>query len=122
MTSVAVPQTTLLHAWQPVLRFGLLGGVVAVYLCLVGIVPTFNERPLIEGVVSSARPRSCSRRSPPATSRPPAPRPTGGASRSLPGRSRAAWADRSSPCWSWSGRPWISGPCSSMRRRTSTTP
>ncbi len=52
MTSVAAVQTSRLHAWQPVLRFGLLGGVVALYLCLVGIVPTFNERPLVDGVIS----------------------------------------------------------------------
>lgn len=41
-----------LRAWRPVLRIGLIGGVVALYLCLVGIVPTFDERPLIAGVIS----------------------------------------------------------------------
>jgi branched-chain amino acid transport system permease protein len=46
------PGTAAAGAWQPVLRIGLLGGAVAVYLCLVGIVPTFNERPLIAGVIS----------------------------------------------------------------------
>jgi len=40
------------RAWWPIVRIGLLGGVVAVYLCLVGIVPTFDERQLIAGVIS----------------------------------------------------------------------
>ena len=35
-----------------VLRIGLLGGAIAIYLCLVGIVPVFATRPLIVGVVS----------------------------------------------------------------------
>ncbi|MEX1171301.1 MAG: hypothetical protein WEG56_01695 [Chloroflexota bacterium] len=33
------------------LRTGLLGGAIAIYLCLVGIVPIFHDRPLIVGVV-----------------------------------------------------------------------
>jgi branched-chain amino acid transport system permease protein len=37
---------------QMVLRLGVLGGAVAIYLCLVGIVPVFADRPLIVGVVS----------------------------------------------------------------------
>lgn len=37
---------------QTLLRAGALGGAVAVYLCLVGIVPEFAARPLIGGVVS----------------------------------------------------------------------
>ena len=45
------PQARI-RTWFPVVRIGLLGGVVAVYLCLVGIVTTFNERPLIAGVLS----------------------------------------------------------------------
>lgn len=36
---------------RTLLRTGLLGGAVAIYLCLVGIVPVFHERPLIVGVV-----------------------------------------------------------------------
>lgn len=47
----AAPQARS-RAWLPVIRIGLLGGVVAVYLCLVGIVTTFNERELIAGVIS----------------------------------------------------------------------
>ncbi len=31
---------------------GVLGGAIAIYLCLVGIVPVFADRPLIVGVVS----------------------------------------------------------------------
>lgn len=36
---------------RTLLRTGLIGGIVAVYLCLVGIVPVFHDRPLIVGVV-----------------------------------------------------------------------
>ena len=36
---------------RTLLRTGLLGGAVAVYLCLVGIVPVFADRPLIVGIV-----------------------------------------------------------------------
>ena len=38
--------------WRPVVRVGLFGAIIAIYLCLVGIVPVFNQRPLINGVVS----------------------------------------------------------------------
>jgi branched-chain amino acid transport system permease protein len=42
------------RGWHPqkLLRIGVLGGFVAIYLCLVGIVPVFGERPLVRGVVS----------------------------------------------------------------------
>jgi branched-chain amino acid transport system permease protein len=40
------------RSWRPVIRVGLIGAVVAVYVCLVGIVPIFDERPLIAGVIS----------------------------------------------------------------------
>ena len=33
------------------IRIGVLGGGIAIYLCLVGIVPVFATRPLIVGVV-----------------------------------------------------------------------
>lgn len=36
---------------RTLLRAGVLGGAVAVYLCLVGIVPVFADRPLVVGVV-----------------------------------------------------------------------
>ena len=39
-------------AWRDVIRIGLLGGTVALYLCLVGIVPVFHERQLIAGVIT----------------------------------------------------------------------
>jgi branched-chain amino acid transport system permease protein len=39
-------------AWRPVLRMGLIGLVVTVYLCLVGIVGTFSSRPIVAGVIS----------------------------------------------------------------------
>ena len=39
-------------AWPAVVRVGLIGAVVAIYLCLVGIVPIFEERPLINGSIS----------------------------------------------------------------------
>lgn len=38
--------------WRTLVTTGLLGGAVAVYLCLVGIVPIFASRPLIVGVAS----------------------------------------------------------------------
>jgi len=37
--------------WRAVVRTGVLGGAVALYLCLVGIVPVFATRPLIVGVI-----------------------------------------------------------------------
>ena len=39
-------------AWRDVIRIGLIGGAVALYLCLVGIIPVFHERPLIAGVIT----------------------------------------------------------------------
>jgi branched-chain amino acid transport system permease protein len=38
--------------WTEVVRMGLLGGVVAVYLCLAGLVGIFSERAIITGVIS----------------------------------------------------------------------
>jgi branched-chain amino acid transport system permease protein len=38
--------------WGAAVRVGLLGGVVAIFLCLVGIVPVFHARPLIKDVIS----------------------------------------------------------------------
>jgi branched-chain amino acid transport system permease protein len=38
--------------WRPAIRIGLVGAIVAVYLCLVGVVPVFDERPLIARVLS----------------------------------------------------------------------
>lgn len=40
------------NAWARVVRVGLLGGVVALYFCLSGVVPVFQPRALIEGFVS----------------------------------------------------------------------
>ncbi len=56
MTAVSIVKTApgpaAAGTWRPVVRIGLLGGAVAVYLSLVGIVPTFNERSLIAGIIS----------------------------------------------------------------------
>jgi branched-chain amino acid transport system permease protein len=61
VTSDAVATTPLdagaevaqtLIAWRDVIRIGLIGGAVAIYLCLVGIVPVFHERQLIAGVIT----------------------------------------------------------------------
>jgi branched-chain amino acid transport system permease protein len=38
--------------WRGLVRVGLLGGVVALYLCLVGIVDVFSSRALVTGVIS----------------------------------------------------------------------
>lgn len=35
--------------WRPAIRTGLLGALVSLYLCVVGIVPIFNQRPLVAG-------------------------------------------------------------------------
>ena len=39
-------------AWRKVIRIGLIGGAIALYLCLVGIVPVFHARQLIDGVIT----------------------------------------------------------------------
>ena len=39
-------------AWRDVIRIGLIGGAIAIYLCLVGIVPVFHQRQLIAGVIT----------------------------------------------------------------------
>ncbi len=38
--------------WRAVIRVGLLGAGIAIFLCLVGIVPVFHARPLIKDVIS----------------------------------------------------------------------
>jgi branched-chain amino acid transport system permease protein len=56
--SAAVPGGTMPSAassgdaWRSILRIGLAGTVVGVYLALVGIVPVFDKRPIVAGVVS----------------------------------------------------------------------
>lgn len=40
------------YSWSGVVRIGLLGGVVAAYLCLAGLVGTFSERAIITGIIS----------------------------------------------------------------------
>ncbi len=44
---------TVAGGWhlRTLLLTGVLGGAIAIYLCLVGIVPVFHERPLVVGVV-----------------------------------------------------------------------
>jgi branched-chain amino acid transport system permease protein len=48
----AAPRSPSLEAWRGVLTVGLIAGAVALYLCVVGIVPVFSSRPLIRDVVS----------------------------------------------------------------------
>ena len=50
MTGTMQPASSRRHL-RTILRTGLLGGVIAIYLCLVGIVPVFHDRALIVGVV-----------------------------------------------------------------------
>ena len=38
--------------WRAAIRIGLLGAFIAIFLCLVGIVPVFHARPLIKDVIS----------------------------------------------------------------------
>jgi branched-chain amino acid transport system permease protein len=40
------------RGWRWVVGIGLIGGAVAIYLSLVGIVPVFNQKPLIAGIIS----------------------------------------------------------------------
>jgi branched-chain amino acid transport system permease protein len=39
-------------SWRGVARVGLMGAAISLYICLVGIVPTFHQRPLVAGVIS----------------------------------------------------------------------
>ena len=41
-----------LDAWRGVINVGLVAGGVAIYLCVVGIVPIFSGQPLVVGVIS----------------------------------------------------------------------
>ena len=50
MTGMAEAGSSPWHV-RALLRIGVLGGVISIYLCLVGIVPVFADRPLITGVV-----------------------------------------------------------------------
>jgi branched-chain amino acid transport system permease protein len=43
---------SLRDRWRRTVQIGLIGGAVAIYLCLVGIIPVFDTRPLIAGVIS----------------------------------------------------------------------
>lgn len=38
--------------WSDVIRIGLIGAAVAIYACLVGMVGTFDERSMIQGIIS----------------------------------------------------------------------
>jgi branched-chain amino acid transport system permease protein len=38
--------------WREIAKIGLIGGAIAIYLCLVGIVPVFHSRQLIAGVIT----------------------------------------------------------------------
>ncbi len=42
--------------WQSVVRLGLIGGVIAIFLCLVGIVEASDRTAVITGVISWDRP------------------------------------------------------------------
>jgi branched-chain amino acid transport system permease protein len=44
--------TRIGFTWQSVVRLGLLGGAIALFLCLVGIIEASNETPIISGVIS----------------------------------------------------------------------
>ncbi len=52
-TSVSVPAAASAgNRWSPVLKIGLLGGIVAIYLALVGIMTALASRMIITGVIS----------------------------------------------------------------------
>ncbi|MEP7082028.1 MAG: branched-chain amino acid ABC transporter permease [Chloroflexota bacterium] len=52
MTSVGRAAPVFGVAWNHVIRTGLVGAAVAIYACLVGIVPLFHERPMIQNIIS----------------------------------------------------------------------
>ncbi len=49
-TNVAPAEAAI--SWREVAKIGLIGGAVALYLCLVGIIPVFHSRQLIAGVIT----------------------------------------------------------------------
>ncbi len=49
--SPGTPSVAGWHAWQLAIQIGLIAGVVALYECLVGIVSTFDARPLVNTVI-----------------------------------------------------------------------
>ena len=54
MTAVGAINDTRrgLDAWRGPVGVGFVGGGVVTYLCAVGIVPVFSDRPLVQGVIS----------------------------------------------------------------------
>ena len=50
--SMTTPRTSSLGSWRGVVGVGLVAGAVAIYLCLVGIVPVFGARPLVKDVIT----------------------------------------------------------------------
>ncbi|HUG48802.1 MAG TPA: branched-chain amino acid ABC transporter permease [Candidatus Limnocylindria bacterium] len=52
MTTLARKLPDIDRAWRSVAGIGLAGGVVAIYLALVGIVPVFNRQSLVTGVIT----------------------------------------------------------------------
>jgi branched-chain amino acid transport system permease protein len=55
MTAVAVPATRrgdTLAKWRSVIWLGIVGGIAAIYLALVGIVPVFHGQALIAGIIT----------------------------------------------------------------------
>ena len=54
MTAVetVTPKSRPIDAWRGVLSVGLIAAAVVMYLCIVGIVPVFGERPLIKDLLS----------------------------------------------------------------------
>jgi len=50
MNQTAVPEVAV--DWRRALRIGLLGGAVALYVCLVGMVEVFDARALVAGVIT----------------------------------------------------------------------
>lgn len=51
-TTAMGPRDVGAPALRRLIRVGVLGSAVALYVCLVGIVPVFSDRPLIAGVIS----------------------------------------------------------------------
>jgi branched-chain amino acid transport system permease protein len=52
MTDVRAPAGFASVSWRQTVRLGLVAGLLAVYLCLVGIVEVFSTRALVSGIIS----------------------------------------------------------------------
>src|SRR5688572_6045723 len=41
--------------WRKIIQYGLVGGLAIIYICLVGMVETFDERAIVSGILTLGR-------------------------------------------------------------------